>query len=869
MKAHANANTIKDILLLHHSHTDIGYTNYQDTVFALQRDHIRRAMMLAERYAENAPGEQFKWTCETTIIVEDFLKQASEAEIERLQKLHQQGLIGFGGMYCNVTPLFTTEMLIRSLSVAEQLRTDYGFDIRYALNSDVNGQSWGLVEMLLDAGFEGLAMAINRAMAPDPQPRPSGFWWQGPSGRYLLTWHGEHYGDGNNLGIPRVPTPTAGKRFWHYDPERAYQPVQDYVQQLAAKGYTQDFAFLQIIGSYMWDNDGPDEYLPRFVKEWNARGWQPRMRIVTLAELFARIDTNEVRVGDWTDYWAQGINSSAFETALARQSHSRFFAVQQLGALLQHMPEPMTYPTIVDEAIWQNLALYDEHTWGSSESISHADSVQSRGQWHRKATYVYDAAESITRLQQVVMRELAARVPIPDEPHAVVYNTLPWERKVPLYLPPVPRSGWELARLERDLETGSPQGSTGQRFDYGVVTLPAGGYVTVPLQITEPEPISRDPQTPMFTSYSLKQTTKVQSHGWLLQNDFYALKVDPLSGAIYSLVSASIEWVDTSTPWRIGHYVYETIRAVGQRSDIQLPPFDTDYDYRPHLAPQYHGPECVLEKRFEAGIDSGRLIMRLQAPGVHDLFVQIVLYDDLPWIDLIYDINKRAVTDAESVYIAFPVAIDNPIARYEVAGAIVEAEKQQILNACRDYYAVQNWIDVSNTKQGMTLASPDAPLFHIGGFNNHRHQTHLHVEQPLLVGWPMNNHWWTNFKRDQRGWVRVRYRILLHHASFDPVAATRFGMETAVEPLIGPLVDREPGIEHRTATAPVHLTDTRSLVSISPHNVSLVTFRSIDGKTVLRLQEIAGEETNYTISILGRETVHGKIEPYRLQELVL
>ena len=44
--------SIRDVLLVHHSHTDIGYTNYQDSVFAMNREYLRRAMDLAEAYAD-------------------------------------------------------------------------------------------------------------------------------------------------------------------------------------------------------------------------------------------------------------------------------------------------------------------------------------------------------------------------------------------------------------------------------------------------------------------------------------------------------------------------------------------------------------------------------------------------------------------------------------------------------------------------------------------------------------------------------------------------------------------------------------------------------------------------------------------------
>src|SRR5258708_3316934 len=166
---------IRDILIVHHSHTDIGYTNFQDTVFALHRDYLRRAIDLAECYADGAPGEQFKWTSETTILTENYLQHASPTEVDRLIDLHRRGLIDFGGMYCNLTPLATTEILAQSLMVAAQLRRDYGLDIRYGMNCDVNGQSWGLVELLLDAGVARFSMAVHRLTARASPAPPIGF----------------------------------------------------------------------------------------------------------------------------------------------------------------------------------------------------------------------------------------------------------------------------------------------------------------------------------------------------------------------------------------------------------------------------------------------------------------------------------------------------------------------------------------------------------------------------------------------------------------------------------------------------------------------------------------------------------------------
>ncbi len=855
--------SVRDILLVHHTHTDIGYTHYQANVFALQREYIRRAVHLAEKYADRPAGERFHWTCEVTVTVEDYLRHASAEEVERLQAVHRQGLIDFGGLYCNWSPLVTTELLAQSLLVAGRLRRAYGFDIPYALNCDVNGQAWGLVELLLDGGFRGLAMAINRVMARDPQPRPRGFWWEGPSGRRLLVWHGEHYGFAHRLGIPRVQTP----RGWRYDLDAAYPLVQRYLDGLTAQGYPYNFAQLQPTSTFQWDNGGPHEELVRFVAEWNARGWQPRLCLVGLTELFGRLRAQsdlEVRRGDWTDWWAHGGASSAYETALTRQSHTRFGAARTLGTLLRGQPHPTEYPAADDEAAWRNLALYDEHTWGGFDSISHADSLNARGQWARKAVFAYDAAAATARLAQRVQHDLAARLDQPVEPTVCVFNSLPWARRVPLLLPRILPSGWEDAQLEYRLELASPASGAAARFDYGVVELPPCGYATLPLRPAAPEPvpehITAEPMAavrrPVFipeAAPGLTTTRGVRATGWTLENQFYRLRVDPATGAIASLTSqgSGAEWVDTTTPWRLGHIVYETNRSPRGRLDMQMefnPPYRRpDGDRQPELAPERRGPDRVLDMRFVPGVGQGRLALQLSAPGVAELVVEIVLYDDLPWIDLVYDIDKLSVAEPESVYIAFPLALDRPTPRYEVAGAIVEAEREQLVYATRDFYPLQHWVDVSDAARGVTIASPDAYMVHLGGFTNHKYLPHMPMEQPLVVGWPINNHWFTNFKLSQAGWMRFRYRLLPHDAPFDPVQATRFGAEAAVEPLVGPVWDRPAGLEERAFPFGPHLPPQASLLTVEPPNVHLVGMKMAedDKGAMLRLQELAGRATSF------------------------
>jgi alpha-mannosidase len=58
---------IKEILFVHHSHTDIGYTHPQPVVLELHRRFIDEALDIAERTADYPDDAKFRWTCEVTI----------------------------------------------------------------------------------------------------------------------------------------------------------------------------------------------------------------------------------------------------------------------------------------------------------------------------------------------------------------------------------------------------------------------------------------------------------------------------------------------------------------------------------------------------------------------------------------------------------------------------------------------------------------------------------------------------------------------------------------------------------------------------------------------------------------------------------
>ena len=95
------ANQIKTVYVVHHSHTDIGYTDLQERVIHTQVNYIKTAVAMMEKPEYAA----FRWNCETLFCVEAFWNDATEAERAAFLRLAAAGKIGLSANYLNFTDL--------------------------------------------------------------------------------------------------------------------------------------------------------------------------------------------------------------------------------------------------------------------------------------------------------------------------------------------------------------------------------------------------------------------------------------------------------------------------------------------------------------------------------------------------------------------------------------------------------------------------------------------------------------------------------------------------------------------------------------------------------------------------------------------
>ncbi|MCY2954848.1 MAG: hypothetical protein NTU53_23195 [Planctomycetota bacterium] len=244
----ADVSFCKEVLILHHSHVDIGYAHPQSMYWELQKDYLNAPLDMLDRTA-NWPDDlsRPRWTAEATAPVMRWLETATPADVTRLKKHLASGHLGISGFEYNTTPLSSAESLARQLYPVRKLREELGADIRTVNQHDVTGIPWSAVDLLLDSKIELLTMAINLHLSGTPMPRPAVYRWKGPSGRELLVMNGEHYSmfdqwcNRNSRNLDTIQT-----------------GLYRYLRHVKGLKYPYDFVYLTAIHApLMYDNSPP------------------------------------------------------------------------------------------------------------------------------------------------------------------------------------------------------------------------------------------------------------------------------------------------------------------------------------------------------------------------------------------------------------------------------------------------------------------------------------------------------------------------------------------------------------------------------------------------------------------------------------
>ncbi len=764
------------IYVIHHSHTDIGFTHDQPIFWDLQTRFIDEALRNIEEYAEKHPFDSaFRWTVETTSGLEEWLKTARASDIDRLVWAEKNGYLEVTAMFANITPLLDVPQLIESLRPVQKLRAEYGFDIRHAMNCDVNGQNWTLADVLLDAGIEGFSMAINHHFGGPPDPRPNVFLWQAPSGRTLPAHNGWQYSKATDFGLGD----DSDERFVEWLPQ-----IEKYLAEIR---YPLPFIILEGFHPF-GDNGSAWNAYAEFAQRWNASGRAPHLITATPRMFWDRVkhhrsDLQTLR-GDWTDYWNFGCISAARETTIARSTRQRLYRADAIQALTPY-PSPNRRGVQNRQDAWRNLILYGEHTWGADSATNQPEIEDSLSMDNHKKHFAYLARSLSVMLERDAVADLARQVTRHDPDELLIFNPLPWTRTIS---GPIGRHGIIPRGLPDDVTSGRLfqdrfvrptdrwTNNENREFNGGMgwwlppTEVPAMGYTTMP------------------TSDLASMQEAEVSEDSTIENHRYRLTFDLEHGGIVSLYDQQLdrEWIDRTAEYPLHGFAHEEVadhdHEWPRKSMFDMnwaPTPETERGWKPDWPARRTPPTRVMWHKVYRLPFAIIVEQMLEHPHVGKLCQRVLLPLKADHIECQSEWQMGLTEHPEATYLLFPFNLPGAQARFDVGGVPVRPHLDQLPGVCRDYFTVQGWVDFNNGDHGVTIATPDNPMIQLGNFNFGQNQADVTLDRAMLLGWVTNNYWETNFPAYQPGTVTARYHILPYAGGFDEARAHRFAAEAA------------------------------------------------------------------------------------------
>ncbi len=770
---------VKTVYVVHHSHTDIGYTDLQERIMDTQVSYIRDVLEMM-RHPEYAA---FRWNCETLFCVEEFLRGATREETTAFMALARAGRIGLSWNYLNFTDLVDSDVLKNRLLKLRALFLKHGVTFQTAMIADINGISMGQRDAIIASGAEFLYMNIHCHHGMYPlYHNQTPFFWESAGGKRILVWNGEHYNLGNVLGIKpnvahnfmmenylgRGAAPGAPEDILHAS-------LKAYVDECTDNGYPYDFLIASVSGVFS-DNAPPEPEILRTVEAYNRRyGDAVRLRMVSLQELYAlirdKLTDAPVYSGDLTDWWANGVGSTPYAVKHYREAQHRYHLCARLD------PDFETrYPQLAETA-QDNMLLYGEHTWGHSSTITRPFDTMVLNLDMRKNSYASKAHEAASRMLYRIAHQKGDTLRYYDtngkirvhsvsglegrQPVSFYIETMGMPdaeikdeqgRVIPCQVSPHPRGRMitfadTFKPFERKTYTYREQPAPPQKFNSRKAYVGAERI----------RDIVNDYDT---VTYRLP---------YEFENDYFRLRYAPDDGITAfvdkrtgkSLLAGGV--APFFTP------VYECT-AITDRCH-ELPCREEQErriigrNIRGKHAELFVGRLCEIEC-----VERGKIFTLLRfafaLPGSIHTEVYLKLFEEMPRIDFRLELGKTISSDIESVFL--PLSLSCETLWLRKGAEAYRPGVDQLPGTCMEYSMTDDGLAYVSGDGGALVATRDVPLVYMGQMRHH--PIRLCDREPgnnqrPVYSWVMNNTWETNFKMDLSGFCEFQYSLWLTQAA--------------------------------------------------------------------------------------------------------
>lgn len=788
---------IEKIYISHFSHTDFGFTDLQTVCRELHRRYLDIALDTV--LSTSGGPNKFYWTAESLIAVSDWWEVATPERRADFLRALATGQLEVTAMPCNQTPFldaaqWRTMMHWIPEELWQQLKP------RIALQDDVNGFPRAGAVALLDRGIHRLCMGINSDSGGPPFYRPSAFWWKMPDGRRLFVWLNHHYGSGYDFFETAEwrhgPVPAAADAryrpprqsdFFRTD-EASLRAAQRHclgrIRQLKKEGYPYNVLAIPVTSQWRMDNDPPFPPIADFVGAWNKLGLKPELVLSTVSQAVEAMekvagDKAPEYTGEFTDWWANGTACAPREVAASRMA-KRF---------LQAAESPLWGAWSASglrtrDALYQDLCLFDEHTWGSSWSIALPWSLDTQAQFDEKAMFAY---RPMARAQWLLSQRARTRL-LHEGEGLLVANPSP-----------TPYRGWAqlpATSLRGDFHSLVNE-ATGERlplrFENGI------GAWTRP---AKPEQLTREDSSATFPDNIARQRVKFWVEN-LPAHGFLKLRLDKASTDSSTAASSapvvqldaqgwptSARWPDMSQPlFSAGPGDFQSVKvdAFAPRWVLHDMSDATDAKRRDELRQKHISTVSAEPENPASTNDTGRTIVYFQGlrhPRLKWATRQLELWKAEPRARLTLRFYRLPSADPEIFYAGFELPCAGTMPTLSCGGSPFVPFTDQIPGSCRDYFGIDGWAHYAAAGGHWLWVSRDAPLVTLGS-----PQVWTRTQTPppnpqRILSMLYNNIWYTNFAADEPGVMEFQFDLAWRDKLEGAVGANALAETINSDPLV-------------------------------------------------------------------------------------
>lgn len=790
---------IKKVYVIHHSHTDIGYTDLQERVIDTQKDYIHTVLSIMDK----PEYQNFRWNCETLFCVEEFFKSATKEEKEKFCSLVAEGKLGLSANYLNFNDLLDSDIYDERLNEWTAYFEKKGIQMKTAMFADINGISMGCRDAMLNHGVEFLYTNIHchHGMYPLYQNQ-NAYWWENKVGKRMLVWNGEHYNLGNVLGIKPNQITNYMQRTYLGTEEipdspihTLYDNLMKYLDSCEEQRYPYNFMITSVSGVFS-DNAPPSLEILKTVEAFNkVYGKEVTLCMVSLQELYEAIKEElmdaPVYHGDLTDWWANGVGSTPYAVKHYKDARHRYHLCERLDKKVREKYQEHW------RMAQDNLLLYAEHTWGHSSTITNPYDTMVLNLDMRKNSYASKAHEATSHILNQIAKEKGdilryyqtngkikvCNVSKADCPQLVEFyiETMKLEnaqimdetgRVIPCQVSPHPR-GRKISFLDRFTE--------GEEKVYTYQELPA----VVETINTRKCYMGSERVKDIVNEYE-KESYHLP---YYFENQFFHLSYEPQKGILSFIDKRTGKEMLGDGVAPIFTPLYEVTKVKKERRTGDSPEHEErrliGRNMRGCHAKLYIGEleEIICEER---GAVFSILRFRYTLEGTVHADVVVKFFEGIPRIDFKLELGKTISSDIESVFLPLSLKFDKSNLYIRKGEEAFRPGVDQVPGTCMEFYMSDEGLAYVSPEGGAMIAIHDTPLLYMGEMKHHPIRLCQGREEDNkrpVYSWVMNNIWETNFKMDLSGFCEYTYSLWLSEEK-DPEEAMTQVKERTFDPYV-------------------------------------------------------------------------------------